>query len=145
MKRILFLLLVGLNGFFVKTAIAQKGFFVAKDYRINGAENDLIMYLIKEKQVMDIKTPFKIEDYQNQIVVWKCLEIYSGGSSNLLIGFSTTADHGDKFWAVLNDKEKYLFYDMRSEGFLKFKKDFDQKIVALVELYLSQHIITKSF
>lgn len=121
-------------------AIAQRGYAVAKDYRIAKFEKDIILYLIQEKQVMDIKTPFNIEDYKFQVMAWKCLEVYADTSSKnlLLIGFSTSADHGDKFWGILADGEKYFFYNTNDPGFLTFKKSHDLDKVAIIKFYCDQ-------
>jgi hypothetical protein len=128
----------------IDAAFAQNGAFLDRDYRIAKYEKDIILYLIKEKQVMDIKTPFNIEDYKSQIRVWKCLEIYSNDTTKnlLLIGFSTSADHSDRFWGVLTSKSKYFFYDIddTTEAELSmFKKTYNPVTAATILFYCYQN------
>ena len=125
----------------INTVFGQQGNFVAKDYRIDKFEKDIIVYLIKNKQVLNVKTPFKVEDYKLQIVVSKQLEFFSDtfDKNLLLIKFSTSADHGDIFWGLLSNEEKCFFSDTKDPVFLKFKKEHDLIQLKIIAFFCNQN------
>jgi len=125
--------------FFSTPAYAQKGQYVEKDYRILKYEKGIIQLLIKEKQIPEIGSPFKIEDYEQKLFVKKCLEIYLDKPNNiLLVRFGSLSDHNDKYWGVLSHKKAFLFYGTSDKDFLALKKLYAPRTVALISFYIKQ-------
>lgn len=125
--------------FFSTRVYAQKGQYVEKDYRILKYEKGIVQLLIKEKQITETGSPFKIEDYEQKLFVKKCLEIYLGNSSDiLLVRFGSLSDHNDKYWGVLSSQKAFLFYGTNDKDFLALKKVGAPRTVALISFYIKQ-------
>jgi len=123
-------------------AIAQKGLLVAKDSRIEKFENEILFYLIKQKQLDTEGKTVILDDYKARFMVRKRLELFSNDGSNglLLIQFKATSDHGDLFWGILSEGEKFFFYNVKDNDFLNFKKKFNRKKVDLIEFYCKNNV-----
>jgi hypothetical protein len=72
------------------------------------------------------------------MIVRKSLEIYSDSSAvseYLLVRFSATSDHGERYWGVLTNKKCYLFYNLYDAQALSFKRDCNKTIFMMVKNY----------
>lgn len=125
--------------FFTNLAYAQKGYYVDKDSRINKYQNDIIGFLIQERQINTQKTPMKVTDYAGKIYIKKRLEIFGDqGNSVLLIQFGSLADHADKYWGLLSSYTKVFFYKVNDPKFLYLNNTNDSLTVNTISAYIKQ-------
>lgn len=138
MKIILFYIVISI--FCACSASAQQGIFVPKDYRIAKFELNILQFLISKKQLGAEKSPVKLENFQGRFMVMKCIEIFSQDTTSnlLLIRFRATSDHGDVYWGIVSNNEKYFFYSLKDLDFEAFKrKNPDQSIT--ISFYCEHH------
>lgn len=62
---------------FVQSSQAQVGLFVPKDERIAKFQKEILQYLVKENQFRGANDEITIENYQDKMIVRRCLEIYT--------------------------------------------------------------------
>lgn len=122
---------------FVQSSQAQVGLFVPKDERIAKFQKEILQYLVKQNQFRGVNDEITIENYQDRMIVRRCIEIYSDNSVNniLLIKFQANVDHCDKFWGVLTQKRSYLFYDFEDPQFQLLTKEINLRNLKIIKNY----------
>ncbi|WP_316838573.1 hypothetical protein [Pedobacter gandavensis] len=120
-------------------AFAQKGYNVDKDHRILKFQNEIINFLIQEKQISIEKSPIKMADYSGQIFIKKHVDIYGAKVGDvLLIQFGSLGDHIDKYWGLINRRKMFLFYSIDDPEFFKLTKETDPLVVATITAYIQK-------
>ncbi|UEG55321.1 hypothetical protein LLH06_10150 [Mucilaginibacter daejeonensis] len=121
----------------ISPAMAQQPSFVDKDYRISSHKNDFFDFLVKTGNFSESEN-FKIDAFRNSFFVKKCIELYRPGPNILLVRFGSLGDHSRKYWAILNKKKLYMFYDEKDNDYKAFSLAKDPATLELLSYYMEK-------